>query len=189
MALIYKNGVYYGRQGIEGHSIYNSSDVRATQRTALKFGGDLSVSDNDNTEQTEVSPHALTQAEMNEILEDKPLSVNSGLKYSTEEQVVGEWIDGKPLYQKTVDCGALPNATIKEVAHNINNISLIISLFGFAWGSDMSSWISLPLVMSNNVGNNIMLLANNTNIRISPGSDRSAYSNSYVTIQYTKTTD
>ena len=27
------------------------------------------------------------------------------VSYSTEEQVIGEWIDGKPLYEKVVDLG------------------------------------------------------------------------------------
>jgi hypothetical protein len=38
--------------------------------------------------------------------------------YSTEEQVVGTWINGKPLYRKVVPFGALPNNTYKEIQLN-----------------------------------------------------------------------
>ena len=44
--------------------------------------------------------------------------------YSTTETVVGEY-NGKPLYRKIVNFGALPNNTTKEVTHNIPNINII----------------------------------------------------------------
>ena len=44
----------------------------------------------------------------------------------------GPVIDGKPLYQKTVDCGALPSNTLKDVAHNISNIKFVVDIKGVA---------------------------------------------------------
>lgn len=41
-----------------------------------------------------------------------------GVEYRTTERFVG-----KPVYVKTVDLGALPNATIKTVAHGISNVA------------------------------------------------------------------
>lgn len=119
--------------------------------------------------------------------------LNGGLaryNYSTDEQVVGTWIDGKPLYQKTVDCGALPNNATKEVDHNISNLERVININGYAMASNISNgYVTLPLVMANNVGSQIMLLANATKIRIGTKTDQTAYTESYVTLQYTKTTD
>ena len=38
------------------------------------------------------------------IMKDgKPYFFGSGESYSTEEQVIGTWIDGKPLYQKVFE--------------------------------------------------------------------------------------
>ena len=35
--------------------------------------------------------------------------------YSTSEILTSErWIDGKPIYQITVNCGSMPNATTKD---------------------------------------------------------------------------
>jgi hypothetical protein len=42
--------------------------------------------------------------------------------YSTSEVATGEtWIDGKPIYRKIIDCGALPNATTKKRCSWDNN--------------------------------------------------------------------
>jgi hypothetical protein len=124
-----------------------------------------------------------------------------GAHYSTEEQVVGEWIDGKPLYQKTVNCGTLPNKTIKTVEHNISNISLIVNVFGFAHKNTSGSYTTttafvIPLGFSNptsggSLANAVSVCANKTNIIINgSGQDCSAtWINSFVTLQYTKTTD
>lgn len=51
--------------------------------------------------------------------------LNAGHTYSLEERRVGTWIDGKPLYEKTVDFGALPNASTKQVAHGIIGVEKV----------------------------------------------------------------
>ena len=43
-------------------------------------------------------------------------AVADSLSYSTNEvKTGGKWIDGKPIYRKVVDFGALPNASEKTV--------------------------------------------------------------------------
>lgn len=105
------------------------------------------------------------------------------MNYSTEEQVIGKWIDGKPIYRKVVDFGALPNATSKSVAHNITNISYITNIKGTALQSNATNFILLPTnyINSINVGN--------INVQISTNNDLSAFDKCYLTIEYTKTTD
>lgn len=103
--------------------------------------------------------------------------------YSTEEQVIGTWIDNKPLYRKTIDFGSLPNATYKEVAHNISNLNTIVNVYGSAIRSDKTS-LPLPYTGSNY----IELYVNDTEVNITTASDRSLF-NGYVTLEYTKTAD
>ena len=55
--------------------------------------------------------------------------------YSTDEKVVGTWIDGKSLYEKTIDFGALPNTATKNVAHNIASIDKIWVYDGYIYGN------------------------------------------------------
>lgn len=51
------------------------------------------------------------------------------INYSTDEKVVGTWVDGKPLYQKTVELGWNNSwvGTRVQVSHNISNIDTVIS--------------------------------------------------------------
>ena len=102
-------------------------------------------------------------------------------KYSTEEHVVGEWIDGSTLYEKTVDVGALPNNTRKTVNHNISNINHIVSINGIGIGSN---YIPLPWAGTTNV---CYIYADGTIISIVSNDDISPY-NGYITLRYTKTT-
>ena len=104
--------------------------------------------------------------------------------YSTTETVVGTY-NGKPLYRKVVDCGALPNDTVKNVTHNISNINIITSISGTSW-NDAGKKIPLPTV---SLSYPISVSADKSKISITTSSDRSDFTNSNVIIEYTKTTD
>lgn len=108
--------------------------------------------------------------------------------YSTTEQVVGCWTDGRPLYQKTIDFGALPNATNKSVAHGISNINYITSIKGTAYNSSSPMWLDLSLPHPEQLILAITVIADKTNITVIAKSDRRTLS-ALITLQYTKTTD
>ena len=105
------------------------------------------------------------------------------LKYSLEEAVVGEWVDGTVLYQKTVYCGALPNNGTKSVAFDIDNFGFAVGISGFAVSSTMA--ITVPYV-DTTASNNIGVAIDGSNIRLRTGSNRSAFADTYITLQYTK---
>lgn len=44
----------------------------------------------------------MPSGDMGEIVNPKPVTAKGGHRYSTEEQIVGTWIDGSTLYEKTV---------------------------------------------------------------------------------------
>lgn len=110
--------------------------------------------------------------------------------YSTEEQAVGTWIDGKTIYRKVINFGALPNATKKEVQHNISNISIFTKIEGITIRNDGTKFTqSLPLVYKNTeMFYNTALAVDNTIIEIQTAGDRSMF-NGYVTLEYTKTVE
>ena len=111
-----------------------------------------------------------------------------GANYSTDEQIVGTWIDGKPIYQKTVDCGTLPNTAYKTVAHGISNLDTVLKAWGIGWNNS-SGRILLPF-MDDESPARIAIAADATTVFIgSRQFDASMYTNSAVTVQYTKTTD
>ena len=103
--------------------------------------------------------------------------------YSTTEKMVGQWIDGKPLYQKTINFGALPKSTTKTVNHGISNIDKIVNIQAIAVLSTGA------LLLNDITGSNyVRVTANKTSIDITDNVDRSS-ANGYVTLHYTKTTD
>ena len=110
------------------------------------------------------------------------------LDYSTTEINTGAtWRDGTPIYKKTVNTGALPNSTDKTIAHGISNLNRIIRFEGYAYNSTSSITCPLPFASAANVNNDVQLNVSGSNIVLQTGTDRSGYSESYVTLYYTKT--
>ena len=91
--------------------------------------------------------------------------------YSTDEKVVGKWIDGKPIYQKTMPIsGTVLNDTWTNVnAVRPDNVDKIISYHSTNQADTLIYWQASTLYA-----------ASRSNIPLS---------NDYLTIQYTKTTD
>jgi hypothetical protein len=112
-------------------------------------------------------------------------AVAEKVSYSTTEQLTGgKWIDGKPIYRKVIDFGALPNANTKNVAHNITNIGDIVNVSIIA----KSSTEYLLLATGKNSVTDFNAWITKTNINIHTDSNRSNY-NAVTILEYTKTTD
>lgn len=103
--------------------------------------------------------------------------------YSTEEREIGVWTDGKPLYEKTIDFGAIPNSTSKSVAHNISNLDKVVSFDGVMISSD--SFETVP----SGENSNFRLTANDTNVNVVTSANWNDWSSSFITLRYTKSTD
>lgn len=105
--------------------------------------------------------------------------------YSTSEKIIGTWIDGSPLYQKTIDFGALPNAAVKSIAHGISNIDKIVEISGI--GIDNNTYFyQLGFVSPSALGNQIQCFASKSGVTVSNAIDRSSVY-AYITLRYTKT--
>lgn len=117
------------------------------------------------------------------------LTVDGFLKYSTDEIVVGEWIDGKPIYRKVVYLGNCPSASgNKSVEHGIENIERYTAIYGFAsWPH--GSYQTLPYVSVPSPNTSITLMSDGVGaISISVGMNRSTVTVTAI-LEYTKTTD
>lgn len=108
------------------------------------------------------------------------------MDYSTAEVNTGAaWIDGSTIYKKTVNTGTLPDQSMSWTAHGISNLSRVIKFEGNAYDSTNSMYIPLPF--SGTTGTNVVgVRANGTNIYIISPEDFSSYTESYVTLYYTK---
>lgn len=110
----------------------------------------------------------------------------SGNYSTSERQTEYKWIDGKYIYKKTINFGALPNATTKNVNHNISSISNVINIEGFAkYTSGIT--IFIPNVNTKTVGSGISISVSTTQITIDTGNTDRSGANAYITLYYTKT--
>ena len=113
--------------------------------------------------------------------------INGLETYSTTEQRIGTWIDGKPVYRKVINFGNLPNATTKNVAHGISNLKDIIKIEGVAVVGQYRN--PVPLVYySADAQYNTAIYVGDTYVSMQTSQNRSSMT-AYVYLEYTKTTD
>ena len=113
--------------------------------------------------------------------------VPSQLDYSeTEQQTAVKWIDGKDIYQKTINFGAIPNNTTKTVAHSITTIEELIFIEGYAENAEGGDnrWIKLSFI---NTSSQFMRVSCGlTNLVVKSVGDLSIFEECYMTLFYTK---
>ena len=108
----------------------------------------------------------------------------SDIIYSTTERLIGKWIDGSDLYEKTVDIGAIDATLSKDVAHGIS-LGTLVSAQGTAYNSSSAMWFPIPYV-DNDASYQRYLYVTDINVRVGGATNASAVSACYVTIRYTK---
>lgn len=96
--------------------------------------------------------------------------------YSTTEQVVGTWIDGKPIYETTYDLGQDESVSCTawfSTGITIANIERVINAQSISSGGTFYP---------------VMVVCSNSNISIEACRDNAVIAVRYLTIQYTKST-
>jgi hypothetical protein len=113
--------------------------------------------------------------------------------YSDEEKEIGVWVDGRPVYQKTVT-GTFSNATYLNISVADLDVLAILEIEGILLASDSANIV--------NIGSDDAGAVRFSHTAITPGStleyitisknDASSYgttSQVYATLRYTKSTD
>ena len=110
--------------------------------------------------------------------------------YSTEEIVIGKWIDGKPLYRKVLSMGDCSKNSEVRVATGISNLKEITNLYGKCkLFIEPSYTFSLPIpYCSREMEQIVQIFSADYENTIGIGSNTDI-KNIYVIIEYTKTTD
>ena len=118
----------------------------------------------------------------------KNIYVDARYDYSTDEKVVGKWIDGKPLYQKIVSgqlvaSGDIASCTISTPS-NIDNMVYLYTMC-------INSSASVPYPNANNSDKlrTVYFYKSQSLIYVQSKNAADASGNIYCTIQYTKITD
>lgn len=117
----------------------------------------------------------------------------SGVKYSTSEQVIGEWLNGSTLYQKTIYISSFVDTagTTKSTAHGITNLNFVVNAFGVV-KMDSGAFAPLPFVSNFSSGDNMAKCSASVTVNTSDIGTNTTYSRfvgqpCYITLQYTKT--
>ena len=109
--------------------------------------------------------------------------------YLTNEVIVGTWIDGKPIYEKTFDIGAISAGDTKNIDISSLNIDYVTEIKGCGYSSQYNQSLPLPFVHSQSVYViSVNTTSSNANLAVATGSGVSL-SKSSITIQYTKSTN
>lgn len=131
------------------------------------------------------------------FLPEDPQMVMMSDYYSEDEQVVGRWTDGKPLYQKTVivSSGSLSSGTMNVPTTGITNVEKCIDWSCRLHSNSENRDFPIPydrITYSESIQCLVHVLADHTiNCTLHSG-DRSSYNNIgdiCITFKYTKTTD
>jgi hypothetical protein len=106
--------------------------------------------------------------------------------YSTNEIVIGKWIDGKPIYRKTFSFNLGSSIDTWSTIATIDNIKLPIKFYGMCW--NVSTTFNIPRAYSNE---DITLYCD-TASKLFREQHNYSYANglpAFAVIEYTKTTD
>lgn len=158
------------------------SDITGAPTVPTVYNGKLTITQNGKT-LGEFTANQSTDTTIN--LENS--------SYSTSEvKTSATWIDGKPIYKKTISTGALPQGgAITTTDISSLSVDTIVDYRGIAWTSSLKNFRALPFV-GESMNNMLRVDVNGgTTIRIlsAANSEWGNYDNSYVTLWYTKTTD
>lgn len=153
------NGIFVGRESINGEVIY-------LKNFFLRKGDTISFRDG-VAHTTTIRVFSLKATE------------SSYHNYSTEEKVVGKWVDGKTIYEKTFD---ISNRTFaNDTWYNLIALSNVDIIINYSIQGDKE--------LSNIMSPNSVQIVNDT-LRFSQNRGTSLNIGvCFITIQYTKTTD
>ena len=112
-------------------------------------------------------------------------SLNFG-NYSTSETNTGfTWIDGKPIYKKTIEYSGGIASGNNSISHGISNLKIVVNKEIFGYRSSDTTTAMLPMwAQTNQIGN---WTCNANTVQIN--STFSWTDVIYITLYYTKTTD
>lgn len=109
--------------------------------------------------------------------------INNLNTYSTDEIIIGKWVDNKPIYRKCIYISSFPNNATINVPMNIENLDYMINIYGVANKNGDGHPINGSRFDIPNY--TISCYINSGMLVISTGADRNSYSG-YIVVEYTK---
>ena len=122
-----------------GHTIEDSEGTDLTQRDTLQFGEGFTASDDSTNEKTVITPDVMQSGDMDDVLTPLPSVQPRYHKYSTTEQVVGEWIDGNTLYERIIQTTTPNRSNADTLIYTFDDADIITNILGYVVDTSISS--------------------------------------------------
>ena len=114
-------------------------------------------------------------------------------EYSTEETVIGKWLDGIPLYQKVITFDNTISISYDDntFIHNISNIDIIFVKNAFVYSKNEKRFYSIPVTLynSNTATDDLNIMVDREKINFYVKSGWNTAWQKVIILNYTKTTD
>ena len=121
-------------------------------------------------------------------LNEKIKNITSLKNYSTEEVIIGKWIDGRPIYRKVVNVGS--GSGNFTYPHGISNLDTVVNAYGnFLQGSTREPLPKTTFANSSPGWSAHIDDFTNTTFSLHFGTGIGTATKICVVIEYTKTTD
>jgi len=137
-------------------------------------------------EQLKRMANAVNIREIGWFLDEELLSGKAFIPGSESMQDLSTSQVFRQVLRKVVDFGALPAAGTKSVPHGISFTDNFTLVQMFAAATDPVAFIAFPIPYADPTGltNAVALTMDDTNVNITVGVDRSAFTRCFVTIEY-----
>ena len=164
---------------------YTTGDIQAGDLVADMPLYQVVINGLNITEVKQVFNTVDTVAELNGKLEKKTDTTTLGFEVS--ETFTVQYLNSKPIYQKMISVGALPNNTTKSISTGITGADYIWvdmeNSFAFNHGASYPIPYVDPKTVANSIG--VRITNNGATVIVSTGTNWSTYSGG-ITLRYTK---
>lgn len=164
---------------------YTTGDIQAGDLVADMPLYQVVINGLNITEVKQVFNTVDTVAELNGKLEKKVDATTLG--FGISETFTGQYLNSKPIYQKMISAGALPNNTMKSISTGITGADYVWvdmeNSFAFNSGASYPIPYVDPRAVANSIG--VRITSNGATVIVSTGANWSTYSGS-ITLRYTK---
>lgn len=112
--------------------------------------------------------------------------------FSTEEQKIGTWIDGKPLYRKVMQfTNSITSSLVNQFSHGISNAEMVLIKNAWLYSPSNGVCYGLPITLYNSPTNEdkLSVKVDRTNVTFNVGTGWGDTWTKIVVLEYTKTTD
>ena len=163
--------------------------VATVEITDVEGTHSFNVNDGEDGETYEVPTNSVIGWDSDDAIPNGYEEVDNPNNYSTDEKIIGTWIDGKPLYRRVFET-TLPNKKNNIIETGFDNTILVRKLYGTACDNANKPFTKpipyFDVYNSNHI--TVFMASGNGNIYVSALGDNNN-EQTFIYVEYTKTTD